>query len=335
MKAILWNYRFADFKDSWRLQLIWAVNSLIKYGVEVKKHKDLICRGLEHLELYNPLTDNPSDIVLYNHTDNAHIIGNVVKSKVNWFFKPTVPDEWHTTLDELGYGPFSTITYQKPDFENVSDVEVNKFFETKVAEWKNLRKTKYGNYFKATEIDITDKDYFLVLGQCGGDEVVSKFDFGNYFSRLESIVKELVRISDRKIIVKLHPYTDGKDEKNTLYSTELKIRFEKISDKIKVFTGHSNVQNFIKNCYCVLLSNSGAGFEAMMYGKPIIAWGFPEYRWISYDLRHLMDLINAIDLNWFNLQKQRKFLYWYMEKYCFYDQKTTDTRVEELLKNVR
>jgi len=336
LKCVIWNYRFPDFKESWRKQLIWVVNSLKKFGIQVKKHPNLICQGLETLKNYNCIEDNPCDIVIYNHTDSSHIIGNVVKSKVNWFFKPTVPDEYHTTLDELGYGPYSLITYNKPDFENISSSVVKNFFDKKVKKWIDEKSTKYGRMFKNQEIEIEYKDYFLVLGQCGGDEVVSKFDFGNYFSRLESIITELVRISDKLIIVKLHPYTDGTHpEVTTKFSESLKARYEAINLRVKVFTGKINIHNFIKNSYCVLLANSGAGFEVMMHKKPMVVWGFPEYHYIAYDLRHLADLNKAIKLNWYDQELSNKYLYWYMEKYCFYNQETCNYRVEELLKNVR
>ena len=69
----------------------------------------------------------------------------------------------------------------------------------------------------------------------------------------------------------------------------------------------------------------------MMYDKPIISFCFPEYHWVTYDLRKTCDIWSALDLTWFDLAAQRKFLYWYMEKYCFYDYNTAERRVKELL----
>lgn len=331
MKAVIWNYRYADMKITWANQMCWMVNSLLKCGCEVKT-KGIICSGVNVPE-YNPEIDNPCDIAIYNHADSSEIIGNVVKCKQNWFFKPTIPDEVHTTLDTLGYGPYSSITYKKPDFESVDKNHVNYFFNTKVVTWVTNRITKWGVGNFNEEV-MNENDYWLVLGQCGGDSVVTKHDFGNYFTKLTQIVTELARVDNRKIIVKLHPYTDGKEATNTIFSDNLKSELLKISPKISVYSNKSNVHNFIKNARGVLLANSGSGFEAMMHGKPIIAWGFPEYHWVSYNLRHLADLKNALSLDWFDVEKQRKFLYWYLEKYCFYDQESCDRRVKELLNNV-
>jgi len=84
----------------------------------------------------------------------------------------------------------------------------------------------------------------------------------------------------------------------------------------------------------VLLANSGAGIEVMMHRKPIISWGFPEYHWQTYDLRHLADLDRALDTgSWFVPGNSDKFLYWYFHHYCFYDQASADRKVAELLKS--
>ena len=304
--------------------MLWLANALRANGIDIVK-KDLKCKGLEAPE-YNHRRDNPCDIAIYNHIDISNLTGNEVKADRNWFFKPTVPDQFHTTLDTLGYGPFSSISYEKPDFENV---DPGLFFASKVKAWVEMGSTKWGGFENKEE--ITDTDYWLVLGQCGGDSVNTHHDFGDYFTKLRQVVAELARVDRRKIIVKLHPYTDGMDATDTILSDKLKAELEARSDQVKVYTGKVGIHNFIKNCRAVVLGNSGAGFEAMMHHKPIIAWGKPEYHWTSYDLRHLADLIRAIKLDWFDAEKQDKFLCWYMETYCFYDQESCDRRVKALL----
>lgn len=335
MKAIIWGYKYSDMKASWREPVLWLANSLMKCGVEVKPHPNFKCDGMV-LPLYDFTKDHDADICIYNHADVSCLIGNVLKTKRNWFFKPeAVPTRFHTTLDELGYGPYSSITYEKPAFENVSKKVVDKYFDTKVKDWIDTKVTKWGGRFENEIQEVQENDYHLVLGQCGGDTVVNNHDFGNYFTKLEQIIRELVRInSHRWVVVKLHPYTDGRDEPGTAFSEGLKRKLEVIGPKVKVFIGKSNVHNFIKNAYCVHLANSGAGFEAMMHHKPIIAWGFPEYHWIAYNLRHLADMNNAIKLQWFDRDKSDKFLYFYTEKYCFYNQKTSNRKVKDLLEKV-
>jgi len=324
MKAIIWGYKFGDMKVNWANQMRWVIESLQENGFEVKQ-KDFICEGT-NLPPYNCKTDNPCDLVVYNHIDISNLVGNVVKAKRVWFFKPTVPDGIHTTLDELGYGPFSTIGYEKPAFKGV---DMGDFFDTTVKGWIDGKINKFGTFADYNE--FSQKDYWLVLGQCGGDSVNTRHDFGDYFTKLKQVVTELARIDNRKIVIKLHPYTDGENTKTSVFSDKLAKELIAISPKVKVYTGKIGIHDFVKNCRAVILGNSGAGFEAMMHHKPIIAWGKPEYHWTSYDLRHLADLVRAIRLDWFDVNAQDKFLYWYMEKYCFYDVRTCDRRVKELL----
>lgn len=322
-KAIIWGWQYNDMKESWSKQMCWVINALKKNGFEVKK-KDLLCEGSDIKE-YDFKIDNPADICVYNHTDISQMTGNVIKTKLNLFFKPTVPDEFHTTLDAIGYGPFSSISFDKPLFEkeNIKD-----FFETKVAGWIDTKMNKWNE--KYDDLEIPYENYYLVLGQCFGDAVNTRHDFGDYYTKLKQVIGEVARVTNDIIVVKLHPHTDGLHAKDTKFSNKVKKELELISPKVKVFIGKTNLHHFIEKSKCVILGNSGAGFEAMMHHKPIISWGKPEYHWITYDLRYLADMIRAVELDWFDKDKQDKFLYWYMEKYCFYNQETCNRRVKEL-----
>jgi len=108
-------------------------------------------------------------------------------------------------------------------------------------------------------------------------------------------------------------------------------RMEDFSPRVKVYSDFSSIHSFIPKARCVFVGNSGAGFEVMMHDKPIISFGQPEYHWVTYDLRKTCDIYNAIKLDWFNPDSQRKFLYWFMEKYCFYDGASAERRVDDLL----
>jgi hypothetical protein len=332
MKAVIWDYKYSDMMVTWVRQMTWLVNAMKFHGIDVKLHRGMKCTGLENLPKYEPSKDKGVDICVYNHADISHLTGNILPVQKNWFFKPTVPDNSHTTLDALGYGPFSSITYERPDFENSSQEDVDKFFSTTVKGWLDRKDTKFGRRFENREESVPYDDYYLVCGQCYGDETVVRHDFGSHALKLGQVIKELTRVDEKRmVIVKLHPYMNGEFQKDTRLSDEAKKKFEEISPRVKVYTSKSNIHSFIKKARCVLLANSGSGFEAMMHHKPIITWGHPEYHWVTHDLRHLANLIRAIKLDWFDAKKQDKFLYWYMEKYCYYNQETANRRVGELL----
>jgi len=239
----------------------------------------------------------------------------------------------------LGYGPFSSIAYSKPPFEGVSGQEVQAFFENKVPGWIDARTSKWGDGIFADD-EPEEDDYVLVLAQNFKDETVDGMWFGNYWTALCSVVNALVQIGSR-VVVKLHPWTDGtngfdhngkpKPPTKTEASDKAKAALEQLGTSVSVYSGPSSVHGFLRKARCVVLCNSGSGLEAMLHKKPIISWGFPEYHWATYDLRHLCDLPRALTLDWFDADEVAKFICWYAEHYCIYDYNSAVRRVGELL----
>lgn len=335
MKAVIWPYQYKDMRELWRRQMVWVIEALECAHVDVKIHPEFICRGMERRPRYDYRQDNPCDIAVYNHTDASLIDERCLKARANWFFKPTVPDEVHTTLDPLGYGPYSSIFYKRPPYLSLDMIEADRFFDTEVAGWVESRVCKWGAALRAGTGPLDVQDYILVLGQCAGDTVVTKMDCGAYVTKLQQVVTELVRVDPRPVVVKLHPYMNGHKNEHPEFANQTKATLEAIDPRVKVITGRCSVHPLLRDCRAVVLANSGAGFEAMMHHKPIIAWGAPEYHWVAYDLRHLCDLKRALRLNWFNRTGQDKFLCWYMKHYCFWDGESAYRRVRELLATVR
>jgi len=336
MKVVLWPYRYDNMRQLWCRHFCWLVTALKKKGACIKRHPKLICKGLEDLPVYDHRTDNPCDVAIYNHATQADLAGNVIKSFANWFLKPTVPDENHATLDTLGYGPYSSITYKRPPYLYADDSKVEEFFATTVAGWTSSRVCKWGDKLKEQPEDPGVEDFYLVLGQCAGDSVVTAMDFGGYVAKLNAVVAQLLRADSRPVVVKLHPYMNGTNNEQPHFSKKVQEDLLALSPqrRVKVVLGKCSVHPLIARSRAVVLANSGAGFEAMMHRKPIISWGFPEYHWVTYDLRLLCDMKRAIRLDWFDAKAQSKFLYWYMQKYCFFDQASADFRVDVLRREI-
>jgi hypothetical protein len=330
--ALLYPYRFDHLAKDWASRLEWVTQALKEEGYKVFVHRSLSLDPPLELETWN---DEPLDIVIYNHADLPEVqVKNLPTAESVWFFKPTVPDEDTTTLDELGYGSYSSITYKKPPYQECEYINVNKFFEHTVQDWINKSACKWGEaHFK--EREIPHDDFYLVVGQCGGDTVVTRQDFGGYFEKLKLITKELLSVDkEREVVVKLHPYTNGpmEDPDRCDIKEPLGRELENLSPRVKAYSDHSSIHSFLPKARAVFVGNSGAGFEAMMHDKPIISFCYPEYHWVTYDLRKVCDIHNAIKLDWFDETAQRNFLYWYMEKYCFYDYNSARRRVKDLLK---
>jgi hypothetical protein len=333
--AVIWPFRYKSFNpgthNSWEKRMKWVAKALIQEGYTVLQHQDFVC-DVPGSKPYNGEAE--CDIVVYNHSDLSEIRGNIIKANKTWFFKPTIPDENQCTLDTLGYGPYSTPTYNKPDLDSISEKEVTHFYNTKVKGWKTKNVSKWGkNHFKKTS--VTDKGYYLVLGQVFNDTVVTRHEFGNYADKLLQVVRELNAWTDEKIIVKLHPYTNGVDYAEGVsfnFIEDMERKLKGISPDIEVVSEFVSLYSYLPGAKCVVLSNSGSGLEALMYDKPVISFGMPEYHWVTYDLRKVCDVQNAVKVdNWHDVLQSRKYLYWYMKEYCFYDQKSANRRVKELI----
>lgn len=337
--AVLWPYLYQDFEESgtnWGPRLVWIIKALKQNGYEVQQHPNFVQKFPGTV----PYKDSwECDLVIYNHAEKSEIIGEgIINAKKTWFFKPTVPDNKQTTLDELGYGSYSSPTYNKPEFEVYSQEEVDHFFNTKVKKWKNTNECKFGkNYFPKSDTPREDTDYVLILGQTSGDTVVERQDWGSYNNKLIMVIRELNSQTKDKIVVKLHPYTNGvgyDSEKDFNYIEDLTKIIKEISPEIEVISDNTSIHSLLPNAKYIMTANSGAGLEAMMYHKPIISFGFPEYHWITYDLRKVCDIHRAIKTDeWFDKELSDKYLYWYMTKYCIYNQASTNNRVKELLEN--
>jgi len=339
--ALIWPFRYKDIRVypnnerwAWQTRLGWACEGLRSEGYTILQHPELLADLGETSEYEN---QSEVDVLIFNHCDSAE--RPVKECPVNfthrWFFKPTVPDGFHTTLDTLGYGSYSSITYEKPSYEFVHRSLVNAFFETQVQEWINNLDSKWGSsLFLNKEISV--QNFHLVIGQCGGDAVVTRQDIGNaYFQKLKSIIQELDANTDNLILVKLHPYTNGPDpNQKPDIRTDLTNDYQAISPKIKVISDFTSVHSLLPHCRDVIVGNSGAGFEAMMHRKPIISFCYPEYHWVTYDLRKVCDIGNALETDkWFDEKASDQFLYWYMREYCFRDQESANRRVKQLLHN--
>ncbi len=308
MKAVIWGYKYDDMRASWAPAMQTLVHGLQELGYEVVL-KGLKCEGLDNVRAFDAKIDNPCDVVVYNHCDISHLKGNIVAASKTLFFKPTIPDLKHFTIDEMGYGPYSTISYDCPDFE---DTDPAPFFSDKVAKWKSERTNKFSADLAGVS-DLPD-EYWLVLGQCVADETVTRHDFGDHRRKLLQIVPEIRRWSNIPVVVKLHPYMDGTNATTTDYSEQ--VAKELTRDGVHVHYGKLDIHSMLPRAKGVFLANSGAGIEAMMHQKPIISWGVPEYHWITYDLRHLADVRRAMDLRWFDRERQARWLAWYYGEYC-------------------
>jgi len=272
-------------------------------------------------EKYDGVYPEVPEIAIYNHTVLPAV--NPPPARFVWFFKPTAIDQKLSVLDPLGYGSYSELTYSKPSLENITTKDVEHFKNTQILDWKKSCSNKHqyptdGNY-------PSGSGYHLIIGQNPVADDITGDDFGDFYSRVAAIVQEIQRVNARKIIIKLHPFSQSDLIKKYLNLT---------SPMVSVYYGRCAVNPFLEQAHTVITADSGAGLEAMVYGKPVITWAWPEYRWASYELRHLCDMKNALAIKtWFDEENDYRFLCWYVNNYCFHDSTSALRRVRELMKD--
>ena len=260
-----------------------------------------------------------ADLHVYNHTCRD-LEPDMPENSI--IFKPTAPTSKHFQIDTLGYANSSSITFNRPDFDNrkidntewnyVNDLikeRANKWDDSIMLKWKDAKNIK--------------DDHILIIGQKPDDETVNGFGFGDHWKKLCMIINKL---EDENLVIKLHPSEDRK------LQMEAKT-IEKWKEKgHQVITGYQSIHSVLPKTRVAIVENTTAGIECMMHDVPIISYGYPDYHWITKDLRILTELKGYInDMSWFNQRTSRKFLIWYIFDYLCYDIPSTQNRLGEIL----
>tara|TARA_X000001382_G_scaffold119651_1_gene100627 strand:- start:21287 stop:22261 length:975 start_codon:yes stop_codon:yes gene_type:complete len=324
MKVNICGNRFQTLDGNWERILNVIIASFIELDIE--------CCVSNYLQFNTPykvtkgIIDSNDDIYLYNHTYLEDILANNFNTgKKTLFFKPTAPTPDYFSLDIEGYACASDITYNKPLF---TDVDETKFFKTKVKEFKTERVNKWSESkdLQFSRVKNIPKDHILILGQMPGDETVTKFSFGSHWQKVVEIVNFLKK--DYNIVLKIHPTLKPKDA--WIYYQSTIDAWEK--EGVIVFSGFESLHDILPHTKVAITENSTSGIECMMYDVPIISYGYPEYHWITKDLRHLQKIKEYINnLSWFNKLLSRKWLAWYCLNYLCYNKETTIARLKTIL----
>jgi len=173
--------------------------------------------------------------------------------------------------------------------------------------------------------DVKD-DHILIIGQMPEDETVKGFGFGNHWDKMCQIIDKL---DEYNLVIKLHPRIRKASHRIRDINKCIK---EWESRGHQVFSAYESIHSVLPYTKVAIIENSTAGIECMMHDVPIISYGYPDYHWITKDLRILTTLRNSIDdLSWFNKEKSRRFLCWYVFRYLCSDIPTTHSRLGKLL----
>ena len=301
-------FKFYERRYSFKGNFAYAANC-IRHALEMMGHTES--------------ETEEADLHIYNHTcrdlepfmeENAII------------FKPTAPTSKHFQICDLGYANSSRITFEEPveyeyrKYDNTEWNEIQDMIQRRANKWDDSIMLKWPD-----AKDVKD-DHILIIGQMPEDETVMGFGFGDHWKKMYQIIDKL---DDYNLVIKLHP----RIRKASHRIRDINKCIEEWESRgHQVFSGYESIHSILPHTKVAITENSTAGIECMMHDVPIISYGYPDYHWITKDLRILTTLRNSIDdISWFNKEKSRRFLCWYIFEYLCSDIPTTMNRLEELI----
>ena len=322
---------------NWLSMYLNVINSFHELGYEIYKSDYIEIPDLPPFVNEGIPEDSSEFVYVYNHTTKQKTKNtNFHVGKKALFIKPTGPTPDYYTIDEEGYACTSSITYSKPTFEDIDSTE---FFNTTV---KDIIKNKNHKWSDRADLRFEDKsiivpeNHILVIGQMPGDETVTEMSFGDHWRKLEAIVQELTN-QKLPVVIKLHPTLERESSKpNDEGITTWDYYYSKVlewqSKGITVFYGFESLHDILPYSSVAIVENSTAGIDCMLHDVPLISYGYPEYHWVTFDLRHITQLQKAVDdLSWYSKERSRSWLTWYCTQYQCFNFTSTLNRIKDLL----
>lgn len=329
--------RFRDLSGNWKLMYLNVINAFHELGYDINKSKFLTCADLPPFVNSTIKEDSEEDVYVYNHVPKSNLIEkDFYLGRKTLILKPTGPTPEYFTIDTEGYAASSSITYTKPCFEGYDSTT---FFEDKVPFIKESREHKWSDrpelQFLDSEVPVPD-NHILIMGQMPGDETVTKMSFGDHWRKLEAIVDFLSK-RDYPLVVKVHPTLKRESNKpNDEGITGWSYYYARIKEwkakGVTVLYGFESLHDILPKTKIAILENSTSGIDCLLYDVPIISYGYPEYHWVTFDLRHLQQLPQALgNLDWYSKELSRSWLSWYCVEYQCYNYSSTLKRLKEIL----
>jgi len=165
-----------------------------------------------------------------------------------------------------------------------------------------------------------------------GDETCSLFSFGDHWHKFKTLIDVIE--TDDPVVIKLHPYM--KHENAKAWAESDMIQLDNViknweSQGYIVLQGFESIHDVLPKSKVAIIECSSAGIECLMHNVPMISYGYPEYHWVTKDLRHAINLTKYIkDLSWYDEHKAKSWMAWYATEYLCTDFKSTLHRLKQL-----
>ena len=178
----------------------------------------------------------------------------------------------HFTLDAKGFAGWHSSCYEEDHINPVNDKH-NKLKEIDKNGLFKLRKIQSSYVSKHKQPDDIEnhirslKNICLVATQLV-DDIVSRNAYIHGEELVEHVLKLALSMKHVNFVIKRHPYC-----KNSKISALL----DKAKSISNIHISSGNITKLIDLSKCVLVVNSGVGFEALMLNKKVIICGLSDY----------------------------------------------------------
>lgn len=267
-------------------------DTIAEFCFENKIELDVIEKPLWQ---FNPVDyeNSDADYIIVPHKEPHNFS---VKGKQCLYLMQT----WHPqyfSLSAHGWGsnlPFLNLMNMK---EKVDEIKMKQI-------WSKMKSRIETNTskFDQPNIEMNTKDYVLFICQLPHDEVI------RYHSNISVADALLETIDECKkmnvpLVVKGHPINPGamSELRNICQSTHVK------------WVENVSIHSAIKNSIGCVTVNSGTGFEVMLHGKPLFAFGDAEYSYVLPN-KNISDFIKKVKENDIvDIDIYKKFIFHYFD----------------------
>lgn len=256
-----------------------------------------------------------ADVVLLSQSERNSEIAAGLRNRIKlshhsrgrdhqtWHYKVAYhPEFFH--FDREGYSGWSEMRHLRPaEVDSVPLALADSFYQERV---QPILFAKTSKYPQGEAQPLAAEDFVFVPLQLPDDSVASLTLSGSYLETMAAAIRRLLRQGQR-VVVKRHPLCRHDGISTLLH--EARADGAIISD--------ASIHAILPAARAVVTFNSGVGFEALLYQKPVICLGQADYAIAGWEVRQIDDLdaILQAALTGKSSGFIRKFLFLAMRKF--------------------
>jgi hypothetical protein len=213
-------------------------------------------------------------------------------------------------LDRTGYSGWSeAATVTRSDITRISKTCANRFFSLFSDQYQTSRESKYSQK-ENVPFNVEGKYIFVPL-QTPKDAVTALYWYDPYYMVTRGIPL-LAKLLPHHIVVKPHPL-----DKSRKVRQELSILQTRRNHRVTITD--ASIHDILPGAEAVMTFNSGVGFEALLYEKPVFNFGRSDYGIAGHpipdeeEMKKIPEWIDQFGDE--DRQFIRKFVYWFLNQF--------------------